>query len=124
MMIATAIVPRIRDYAVFLSCHFVSCIVAMAVRAGDSTGLMTNFCFIAVVSIAVAYKSERQRREALLLAWWLRRSNIAVALAGPCSAPRALSSPRAYQSIFKRTWSRYMFWAAAFSSARRQCENI
>ncbi len=92
MWIATALAPRLRDYAVCLVLHFVACIVALNVRVvATTTGLILNFAIITVIAIAVAYKSERQRREALLLAWWLRRSNIAVALAG--ARPQTVCAP-------------------------------
>ncbi len=84
LMIATTLAPRLKDYAVFLLVHVVACIVALCLGT-DSTlvpGRVTNFLIMATISVAVAYKSERKRRENVLLAWQLRQSNAAASLAG------------------------------------------
>ena len=88
MQIATALAPRVLDYAPCLTVHFITCVVALSARTA-AFSLITNFSIITLIALAVAYKSERQRREALLLSWWLRRSNIAVSLAGARKWPRA-----------------------------------
>ena len=83
-MIATTLAPRLVDYAFSAVVHAGACITALSL--GDATaekrGRITNCVIVLIISLVIAYKSERRRRENLLLAWQLRRSSGAASRAG------------------------------------------
>ncbi len=86
VMTATTLAPRLVDYALCACVHVVACLVALSLGEESKPGRITDFLIAVVISLAVAYKSERRRRENLLLAWRLRRSNTAASLAGALAA--------------------------------------
>ena len=70
------------------SFHCGSCVTALSLGEDSAykPGRITNCVIMVLISIAVAYKSERKRRENLVATWGLRRSAArAVSRAGVCA---------------------------------------
>ncbi len=91
-MVFTTLLPRLSSHALSYAVHAAAGLVALSLGAevDQKQGRLTNFAVILAITIAVAYKSERNRRENHLLAWRLRRSRAGEKEAGACrdGAPR------------------------------------
>jgi hypothetical protein len=84
VILFTMLSPRLIDYALCVMVHIAGGLAAL--NAGTDTqrrmSRSTNFVAVVVISIAIAYVSERRRRENLLLTWRLRRARLATSRAG------------------------------------------
>jgi hypothetical protein len=87
----TMLSPRLVDYAFCVVSHVVGGLAALNLGADTQRRLSrsTNFVAFVVMSVAIAYVSERRRRETLLLAWQLRRMRVAAFRAGAWEVARA-----------------------------------
>ena len=84
VMIITAVVPCLVDYALCVVVHVLACVVVLNLgpEVPGKLSRSVNFVLIAVISVAVAYAGERMRRENVLLTWRLRQSNAVAVRAG------------------------------------------
>jgi hypothetical protein len=98
IMLTTALAPRLRDYVITAVLHSIGCLTAL--NLGDDVPhkptRTASFVCAMIMSVAVAYKGERKRRENLLLSWRLTRSNAAAARARKCTRLRAGSAARGH----------------------------
>ena len=84
----TMLSPRLVDYALCVVLHVAGGLAALNMGTDSQRRLSrsTNFVAVVVISIAIAYVSERRRRENLLLTWRLRRARLATSRAGTCAS--------------------------------------